>query len=392
MSEEGRWRKRRRVDPGREGPDPVEGGATGGGGGFNSGVASLLPERAKSELRDMEREHGREGEWKREAGRGWFSGGTGSVHGRGAPAGDAKIQGGTRVRGCGSMQRWRCSCNFEEGAETSSTSAGLAPQNPPLLFFGPIWTVNSVKRCLGPSITCLTGRSRGRRALLSTGHKLLPTKGVEKYRSERRYSGRCHLRECQRYARSALLKMVADESGRGRFYGLDIQDSAIDSTSSFLKMAVDSHERELVKLFCIRHSRMEDIIPKDSPVRLVAFNLGYLPGGDKQIITVPETTELALQAASRIVGSGGLISVLVYIGHLGGRSILRRCQIHVAKGQWRNRCAVGILGRSFRVIRNRFSLVLRRLRNSSQPNTLTLFGTLLSQIEVAFWIYGLMHE
>uniref|UniRef100_A0A452ZHW5 Uncharacterized protein n=1 Tax=Aegilops tauschii subsp. strangulata TaxID=200361 RepID=A0A452ZHW5_AEGTS len=113
--------------------------------------------------------------------------------------------------------------------------------------------------------------------------------------------------------------MVADESRRGRVYGLDIQDSAIDSTSYFLKMAVDSHERELVKLFCIRHSRMEDIIPKDSPVRLVAFNLGYLPGGDKQIITVPETTELALQAASRIVGSGGLISVLVYIGHLGGR-------------------------------------------------------------------------
>ncbi|XBJ26542.1 hypothetical protein VPH35_003939 [Triticum aestivum] len=120
----------------------------------------------------------------------------------------------------------------------------------------------------------------------------------------------------------ALLKMVADESGRGRVYGLDIQESAIDSTSSFLKMAVDSHERELVKLFCICHSRMEDIIPKDSTVRLVAFNLGYLPGGDKKIITVPETTELALQAASRIVGSGGLISVLVYTGHRGGRDEL----------------------------------------------------------------------
>ncbi|KAF6985491.1 hypothetical protein CFC21_003347 [Triticum aestivum] len=116
--------------------------------------------------------------------------------------------------------------------------------------------------------------------------------------------------------------MVADESGRGRVYGLDIQESAIDSTSSFLKMAVDSHERELVKLFCICHSRMEDIIPKDSTVRLVAFNLGYLPGGDKKIITVPETTELALQAASRIVGSGGLISVLVYTGHRGGRDEL----------------------------------------------------------------------
>ncbi|XP_073356513.1 tRNA (mnm(5)s(2)U34)-methyltransferase, chloroplastic isoform X2 [Aegilops tauschii subsp. strangulata] len=120
----------------------------------------------------------------------------------------------------------------------------------------------------------------------------------------------------------ALLKMVSDDTGRGRVYGMDIQDSAIDSTSSFLKMAVDSREMELVKLFAMCHSRMEDIVPKDSPVRLVAFNLGYLPGGDKKIITVPETTELALQAASRIVGSGGLISVLVYIGHLGGRDEL----------------------------------------------------------------------
>uniref|UniRef100_A0ACD5U1Y6 Uncharacterized protein n=1 Tax=Avena sativa TaxID=4498 RepID=A0ACD5U1Y6_AVESA len=120
----------------------------------------------------------------------------------------------------------------------------------------------------------------------------------------------------------ALLKMVADESGRGRVYGMDIQDTAIDSTSSFLKMAVDSREMELVKLFPICHSRMEEIVPKDSPVRLVAFNLGYLPGGDKTIVTVPKTTELALQAASRIVSSGGLISVLVYIGHLGGRDEL----------------------------------------------------------------------
>ncbi|KAF8719301.1 hypothetical protein HU200_024000 [Digitaria exilis] len=121
----------------------------------------------------------------------------------------------------------------------------------------------------------------------------------------------------------ALLKMVADERGQGRVYGIDIQDSAIESTSSFLKMAVDDeHQRELVKLFAICHSRMEDIVPKDAPVRLVAFNLGYLPGGDKTLITVPRTTELALEAASRILSSGGLISILVYIGHEGGRDEL----------------------------------------------------------------------
>lgn len=120
----------------------------------------------------------------------------------------------------------------------------------------------------------------------------------------------------------ALLKMVADETARGRVYGMDIQDSAIESTSSFLKMSVDDDHQGLVKLFPICHSRMEEIVPKDAPVRLVAFNLGYLPGGDKTVITVPRTTELALQAASRILSSGGLISVLVYIGHPGGRDEL----------------------------------------------------------------------
>ncbi|KAG8086068.1 hypothetical protein GUJ93_ZPchr0010g8808 [Zizania palustris] len=120
----------------------------------------------------------------------------------------------------------------------------------------------------------------------------------------------------------AMLKMVAGERVQGCVYGLDIQESAIESTSSFLKTAVNSREMELVKLFPICHSRMEEIVPKNSPTRLVAFNLGYLPGGDKTIITIPTTTELALQAASRIVCSDGLISVLVYIGHPGGRDEL----------------------------------------------------------------------
>lgn len=52
--------------------------------------------------------------------------------------------------------------------------------------------------------------------------------------------------------------------------------------------------------------------------RLVAFNLGFLPGGDKAIITKPETTLLALEAAKETVMPGGLISLVVYVGHPGG--------------------------------------------------------------------------
>ncbi|XP_078175936.1 S-adenosyl-L-methionine-dependent methyltransferases superfamily protein [Carex rostrata] len=120
----------------------------------------------------------------------------------------------------------------------------------------------------------------------------------------------------------ALVKMVADKFGKGLVYGLDIQQSAIDSTSSLLEMSTEEHERKSVQLFNVCHSKMDEIVPKENPVRLVAFNLGYLPGGDKTLITVPHTTEMALRAASKLLDSKGLISIIVYVGHPGGRDEL----------------------------------------------------------------------
>lgn len=117
----------------------------------------------------------------------------------------------------------------------------------------------------------------------------------------------------------AMLKMVADESGKGRVYGIDIQTEALKYTSSLLDSTVSQKERELVKLFPICHSLMEEVIPVNTAVRLVAFNLGYLPGGDKGIITTSSTTLLALEAAKKVLMPGGLISLVVYIGHPGGR-------------------------------------------------------------------------
>lgn len=40
----------------------------------------------------------------------------------------------------------------------------------------------------------------------------------------------------------ALLKMVADESGRGCIYGMDIQNSALENTSSSLEKSVDRNQ------------------------------------------------------------------------------------------------------------------------------------------------------
>ena len=48
---------------------------------------------------------------------------------------------------------------------------------------------------------------------------------------------------------------------------------------------------------------------------MVTFNLGYLPGGNKELITKPETTLSALIQAYDYLTKDGIISLIVYRGH-----------------------------------------------------------------------------
>lgn len=55
-------------------------------------------------------------------------------------------------------------------------------------------------------------------------------------------------------------------------------------------------------------------------VKLVVFNLGYLPGGDKSIVTLSDTTVSTLREATAVLEPGGCISVTCYPGHAEGES------------------------------------------------------------------------
>lgn len=50
----------------------------------------------------------------------------------------------------------------------------------------------------------------------------------------------------------------------------------------------------------------------------VMFNLGYLPGGDKGLVTRPESTLPSLGEALEALAPGGILSVHAYGGHPGG--------------------------------------------------------------------------
>ena len=111
-----------------------------------------------------------------------------------------------------------------------------------------------------------------------------------------------------------LAKQVEDG---GAVYGFDVQAAAIRSTSERLEK---EGVRSRVTLVQESHDSLDRHLPASvrGSVGAVAFNLGYLPGGDKSLITRPDTTVAALSAAADVVRPGGRIAVVLYTGHEGG--------------------------------------------------------------------------
>lgn len=100
----------------------------------------------------------------------------------------------------------------------------------------------------------------------------------------------------------------------GKVYGFDIQEQAIESSKEKLAAAELLNQVELVH---DGHEKMNEYIPEDKEVSAVMFNLGYLPKGDKNIVTKAETTVEAIKQALSLVKKGGVVSIMVYYGHPG---------------------------------------------------------------------------
>ena len=111
--------------------------------------------------------------------------------------------------------------------------------------------------------------------------------------------------------------------GVGKVYGFDIQQQALDSVWQRLDAAGASGQ---VSLYHAGHEVMAMLLPESvaARVKAVMFNLGYLPGGDKQRTTATSTTLAALQASLSLLAPGGVISLLAYTGHPGGREEAER--------------------------------------------------------------------
>ncbi len=100
----------------------------------------------------------------------------------------------------------------------------------------------------------------------------------------------------------------------GHVISVDIQESAISNTGQRLK---EEGLLNRVSLHHMSHERILEVLGNRS-VHCAVFNLGYLPGGDKSLVTVPESTIVAHERLLSRLSPGGVIITTVYTGHVGG--------------------------------------------------------------------------
>lgn len=110
-----------------------------------------------------------------------------------------------------------------------------------------------------------------------------------------------------------LANLVGEE---GTVFALDCQAEAIQRTERRLT----ENSLTNVSLRQCDHAEIAEVIPAKFAGRVAAvmFNLGYLPGGDKSIITRTESSVTAIRESLPLLRPGGVLTVMAYPGHEGG--------------------------------------------------------------------------
>lgn len=107
-----------------------------------------------------------------------------------------------------------------------------------------------------------------------------------------------------------------------RVVAFDIQAEAIASTRSLL----DEHVKTNVELILDDHCRVSEYV-KD-PIDVAFYNLGYLPGGSKTVMTTAESTLSSLKRLLPMMAPHGTVWITCYPKHNNeeASAVLRFCQ------------------------------------------------------------------
>lgn len=109
---------------------------------------------------------------------------------------------------------------------------------------------------------------------------------------------------------TAFLAQHIGESGG--IIALDIQKEAIEQTKKEVAPSAPLH------LFHMSHETFPSLAYKH-PIALILYNLGYLPGGDKEVTTQVSSTLKSVHEALLLLKPGGVLSITCYPGHPEGK-------------------------------------------------------------------------
>ncbi len=101
-------------------------------------------------------------------------------------------------------------------------------------------------------------------------------------------------------------------NGNGELIGYDIQSEALAQADRRFQQ-LSSEQRKIIFLKQQSHALFDE-----QNVKLIVYNLGYLPGGDKTVTTISATTVQSVQHALEIITEDGAISITCYPGHEEG--------------------------------------------------------------------------
>lgn len=99
----------------------------------------------------------------------------------------------------------------------------------------------------------------------------------------------------------------------GKVYSFDIQEQALQNTKKLL----DEKGHSNYELILSGHQNVKQYVKEQIDGGM--FNLGYLPGGDKTLHTMCDTTLKAVSDGIELLKGGGVLVISVYPGHDEGR-------------------------------------------------------------------------
>jgi SAM-dependent methyltransferase len=113
-----------------------------------------------------------------------------------------------------------------------------------------------------------------------------------------------------------LAQKVLD-ADRGSVHAIDMQSRALQATKLRLESSLPAPLLKRVHYWQQSHAAFPSQIAPRS-LRLVVYNLGYLPGGDHSLTTKTESTLASIQSALPLIQPGGALSITCYPGHSEG--------------------------------------------------------------------------